>query len=177
MKPVRATATILFYITRVTSLLFLITATYAFIVILLSLYVGKSPNIPIDVSEAGSFVIFYPFTRIPFLAGDYTTSYFVVSLLTMALYGIFLWLLSGVFLAFKRERLFTLINVLHLKRFYLFNIFVPLIFLLSLVIFSQEVRDAMVIVFLHIMIGVFAFFMAAIFKQGLLLQEEQDLTL
>jgi hypothetical protein len=58
-----------------------------------------------------------------------------------------------------------------------FNLVVPSLFLIILAIIGHDLRDAIIIVFLHVMIGVFAFFMAAIFKQGLLLQEEQDLTL
>jgi hypothetical protein len=176
MKTVRITANILFYTTRIVALLFLFTAVYAFIILLLSLHTHTS-GLPIKVEGDDHFIIFYPFTKIPFLAGDHTTSYLIISTATVALYGLFLWLLSNVFRAFKQDRLFTSKNVLRLKRFYLFNLALPIIYLIILAILSHEIRDATIIVFLHLMIGVFAFFMAAIFKQGLLLQEEQDLTL
>jgi hypothetical protein len=55
------------------------------------------------------------------------------------------------------------------------NVIVPVVIMLLLLIFKQEVEDIVRITFLHLIIGVFAFFMAAIFKQGLVLQEEQDL--
>jgi hypothetical protein len=176
MQTVRITANILFYITKIAALLLLLTTVYAFIILLLSLHTDTS-GLPIEVQGDGHFIIFYPFTETPFLAGDHTSSYLITSTVTVFLYGLFLWLLSDVFRAFKQDRLFTAKGVLRLKRFYLFNIAFPIIYLVILAILSYEIRDATIIVFLHLMIGVFAFFMAAIFKQGLLLQEEQDLTL
>jgi hypothetical protein len=176
MKSVQIVANALHYLTRIASLLFLSTAIYAFIVLFLSLYT-RIDSLPIELKTNGSFVIFFPFTKAPFLLGDYTSSYFLVSTSTIALYSLFLWLLSCVFKAFRQKRLFIPKSVSRLERFYLFNLSVPTIFLLFLAFSGQEIRDAIIIVFLHLMIGVFAFFMAAIFKQGLLLQEEQDLTL
>lgn len=176
MKSVRITATFLYHVTKIAALLFLFTGLYAFVILFLSLHTGME-GLPIEVKDNNSFVIFYPFTSRAFLLGDYTNSYFLISTSTVALYGLFLWLLSRVFKAFKQQRLFIPKSVSRLQRFYLFNLGVPILFLMFLVIFGQDIRDAMIIVFLHLMIGVFAFFMAAIFKQGLLLQEEQDLTL
>ena len=88
----------------------------------------------------------------------------------------FLWLLSGVFHAFKQVKLFTAKGVVQLSRFYITNLLVPFLFLLLFLLFRNEMSDLLRIILLHVIIGVFAYFMAAIFKQGLLLQEEQDLT-
>jgi predicted permease len=88
---------------------------------------------------------------------------------------LFLWLLGGVFQAFKQERLFTKKGFSQLSRFYSVNLTVPVLILIILAVLGQEVQDIIRITFLHLVIGVFAFFMAAIFKQGLFLQEEQDL--
>lgn len=176
MKDVRSIATILYYCTRIGAGLFFLTAAYAFLILALSLYTNLQ-GLPISIQNNNSFLIFYPFTRVPFLAGDHTTSYLITSTATVALYGFFLWLLSAVFKAFKQHKLFISKSVVRLERFYVFNLSVPLICLVLLVILGHQIRDALIIVFLHLMIGVFAFFMAAIFKQGLLLQEEQDLTL
>ena len=49
-------------------------------------------------------------------------------------------------------------------------------FLVLLAFFGHEIIDILRITLLHLVIGVFAYFMAAIFKQGVHLQEEQDLT-
>ena len=56
------------------------------------------------------------------------------------------------------------------------NLIVPFVFLALIAVFGEEMIDIVRIILLHLVIGVFAFFMAAIFKQGLVLQEEQDLT-
>ena len=175
MNKVRLIASGLYYLTRLAAVLFLITGIYAFAVLALSMYTNI-PQLPIRVSDA-SFVIFYPFTKRPFLLGDYTLSYFLISTSTVILYGLFLWLLSCVFKAFRQQKLFIPRSVSRLERFYWFNVGVPVLFLVMLALSGQELRDVVLIVFLHLMIAVFAFFMAAIFKQGLLLQEEQDLTL
>ena len=176
MKTVRFVAQILFHLTRTAAGLFFLVALYATIVLVLSTS-GYSKSLPIDISDKGYFTIFYPFTTKPFLIGDYTKTYIITSLSTVALYAIFLWLLSGVFNAFRQDRLFTNRGVLQLSRFYVANLTVPVTCLVLLYIFGLELKDTVIITFLHLMIGVFAFFMAAIFKQGLLLQEEQDLTL
>jgi hypothetical protein len=156
------------------AMIFCIVALYALAVILLSLN-NPSSSLPIRITENGAFQIFYPFTTTPFLLGDYTASYLVSNLSIIAFYSIFLWLLSGVFHAFKQPRLFTQKGVMQLSRFYVTNFIVPLIFLILLALFGEELADIFRITLLHLVIGIFAFFMAAIFKQGLILQEEQDL--
>lgn len=174
MKAVRHTATILFYLSRIMAIMVFVITVYALAVILLSL-TGPSPALPIRIFDNGTFHIFYPFTNTPFLLGDYTSSYLVSNLSIIAFYSVFLWLLSGVFHAFKQPRLFTQKGVMQLSRFYITNLIVPLIFLILLAVFGQELLDIFRITLLHLVIGIFAFFMAAIFKQGLILQEEQDL--
>lgn len=175
MKTVRPIASILFYITRIAAIIVFVIAAYATGILLLY---KNDPNagLPMRVLDDGSFRIFYPFTQKPFLLGDYTTSYLVSNLLTVAFYGLFLWLLSGVFHAFKQIKIFTRKGVMQLSRFYMINLIVPFVFLALLAVFGDEMIDIVRIILLHLVIGVFAFFMAAIFKQGLLLQEEQDLT-
>lgn len=175
MKTVRLVATILNILTRLLAVIFWAVALYAFVVLFCSLHTSIT-GLPIELKNNGSFVIFYPFTRTPFLLGDHNHSFFLISTSTIALYGVFLWLLSLVFKAFRQAKLFIPTSVSRLERFYLFNISVPIIFLAFLAFAGHEVRDVIIITFLHLMIGVFAFFMAAIFKQGLVLQEEQDLT-
>ena len=175
MKTVRFIANILFYVSRIAAILFLVVATYALVVILLSLYSNAS-WIPIEVID-DRFQIFYPFTKTTFLLGDYTASYLITSLFTIFFYGFFLWFLSGVFYAFSQEKLFTKKGVNQLSGFYITNLIAPFLFLILLAIWHEEFSDVIRIIFLHLVIGVFAFFMAAIFKQGLLLQNEQDLTI
>ena len=173
MKSVRVIAAILYYLSRVAAFIFLAIIFYATIVVLA--YYAGADGVPVEVSNQNAFQIFYPFTRMPLLLGEYTASYIVTYFSTMAFYGVFLLLLSGVFQAFKGPRLFTQKRVLRLSRFYVTNLLVPFLFLLLIVVFRDQASDFVRIIFLHLVIGVFAFFMAAIFKQGLVLQEEQDL--
>ena len=150
MKTVRLIATFLFFLTRGTALLFLVVALYAIIVILLHEY-SSLGEVPMRVLDNGSFEIFYPFTQQPFLLGDYTKAYLITSMGTIVLYGLFLWLLSGVFNAFKQERIFTPRGVGQLALFYRANLTVPIICLLLLGLFTSDVRDFVIITFLHLM--------------------------
>lgn len=176
MKPVRFIAGILYYLSKVLAILIFAVAAYAAVVLLLHLNNPDGP-LPVKIFNNERFVIFYPFTQTPFLLGDYTASYLVSNLLTITFYGLFLWLLAGVFHAFKQQKIFTRKGMLQLSVFYIVNLIVPFLFVALLFVFGQEVLDIVRIILLHLVIGVFAFFMSAIFKQGLLLQEEQDLTI
>jgi hypothetical protein len=174
MKTVRLVSSVLFYVSRAAAFLFLLTAVYSAGVVLLYYY-SSSSALPIQITDQ-YFTIFYPFTRKPFLLGDYTASFLFSSFLTIAFYGLFLWLLSDVFRAFRQQKLFTKKGVSRLSRFYITNLLVPLLLLLMLLLFQNDISDLVRIMFLHLVIGIFAWFMAAIFKQGVILQEEQDLT-
>ena len=175
MKPVKSLAVILFYLSRIGAVFYISTAVYGILVIGLFL-LTKSSWVPFQLDN-DRFTIYLPFTRIPFLLGTYTTAFLVVFLTIFSFYGIFLLLLSDVFKAFRGERLFTQLNVVRLTRFYKANIILPLGCLILFLIFQQDLKDAIIISLLHMVLAAFAFFMAAIFKQGFVLQEEQDLTL
>jgi hypothetical protein len=92
-------------------------------------------------------------------------------------YGVFAWLISDVFKVYLQPVLFTAKAVRKLKVFYLFNFFAPVLFLIGAVLFAEEIKDIVIISILHFIIGIFVFFMAAIFQQGVSLQTEQDLTI
>ncbi|HMK02808.1 MAG TPA: DUF2975 domain-containing protein [Ferruginibacter sp.] len=175
MKTTRLVATALFSITRILSLLYLVTAIY---VVFIFLFTINTPPawLPLGISD-GHFEIYFPFTHTPFLLGDYTQSFIAIMILIMFGYGIFLWMLSNIFKTFKQEKLFTATGVKRLSVFYGTNFIVPILILIGFFIAKIEISDMLIITCLHFVIGIFAFFMAAIFKQGLLLQEEQDLTL
>lgn len=174
MKSVRIVANILYYLTRVAAVLYLATAVYSLLVVVLA---ASGASAPINI-ENGTFQIYYPFTKTPFLLGDYNNQYLTMMLVVISFYGVFLWLLSNVFNTFRQPKLFTSRSVLRLSRFYITNLTVPIICLIAALLFYHEaVNDVLIITLLHIIIGIFAFFMAAIFRQGLVLQEEQDLTL
>ncbi|UUC43846.1 DUF2975 domain-containing protein [Flavobacterium cerinum] len=168
MKKVRLLATTLFYITRTAAIPYLLTALYCVICFVLG---------TVQYTEGGErFIIHYPFTQKRYLLGDSTEFYYIFEMIAfIGLYGVFFWLLGTVFDAFRQPRLFTEKNVGRLKLFYTLNFIVPLPFLIGHLWYSYEVSLLISLTFLHFVIGIFAYFMAAIFEQGLNLQAEQDL--
>ena len=175
MKTVRTIATSLHYLCKIAAYVVLGVAMYA-VIALLSYKSDPTAASLMEVLPDNTFQIFFPFTKTPFLLGDYNSGYLLTNLVTVIFYGVFLLLLSGVFHAFKQPKLFTRRGVMQLSRFYITNLIVPFILLVLSIAFQQGFSDFLKIIFLHLIIGIFAFFMAAIFRQGLILQEEQDLT-
>jgi hypothetical protein len=175
MHTSRSIARILYYLSRMGAWLFTLVLLYTVTVLVLST-TGLVHTLPIEITKAGSFTIFYPFTRTAFLLGEYTTDFIVSRFTLIAFYTLFIWLLGDVFHAFRQQKLFTPRGVSQLTRFYITNLALPVLFLLLVGLFGEQLSDMLRIGFLHIVIGVFAYFMASIFKQGLVLQEEQDLT-
>jgi hypothetical protein len=170
MKPVQLISKILFYITRLLGVLYLTTSVYTAIAL-----VFKTSALSIT-EEGKRFKIFYPFTQKPFLLGDYNPIYIVFEFTgVMFCYGLFFWLLSGVFNTFSQKKLFTEKGYKSLKWFYRFNLIIPPLALFLFGLYSKIAEPISVIALLHCISGIFAFFLAAIFKHGLNLQIEQDL--
>jgi len=165
MKKIRFIAFILYYLTGVLAALVLATAIYATMVVLIYTHTQHSYLIPMEV-DRGYFTIFFPFTHARFLLGDYTTEYLTTSLVTVVLYGIFLLLLSNVFRSFTKPKLFTPKSIGRLSAFYIYNFAAPIACIIIVMSFGAQINDALMLSFLHFMIGVFAWFMAVIFKQG-----------
>jgi hypothetical protein len=122
------------------------------------------------------FTIYYPFSEVPFFLLEDERTFLVTTFLVLLFYGLFLALLVGVFDTFRQKKLFTAKGVQHLTRFYLANFILPLIAIVILLVLGEPVNDLLIITFLHIVLGIFIYFMTAIFRQGLELQTEQDLT-
>ena len=169
MKSVKILSRILFYFARVLAYLYFGMAALS----LLALTTGWGLNI----REGGKyFQVYYPFTKTGFLNGDYNLTYILFFfLLPIALYGLFFWLLSNVFKVFFQPKLFTSYGVKHLRRFYLANCIIPGALVLVTSFFDAVEAEAFAMVVLHFTLGVFAYFFAAIFRQGVQLQKEQDL--
>jgi hypothetical protein len=169
MNSAKAVSRILFYLTRFLSIAY-------FFISLLSIFALTS-GLGIGFKEDGKyFQVYYPFTKTPFLNGDYNSTYIIFYfLLPITLYGLFFLLASNVFKVFFQPRLFTPNGVKHLKIFYLANLILPGLTLVLTSIFA-EVDEAMeILVVVHFILGVFAYLLATIFKQGLHLQNQQDL--
>lgn len=122
------------------------------------------------------FKVCFLFTQKTYLGGVYNMPYILFDfLLPMLLYGLFFLLLRNVFKQFYQRRIFTQKGVTHLTRFYNGNFIVPSIAVLLSTVFSEVDEAVWILIGFHFILGVFAFFLAAIFKQGLYLQNEQDL--
>lgn len=173
MKNVKLIAGILHFLSKVIALLYLCTAVYALLVILISRFRETS----LFAASEGGFTIMYPFTQTPFLLGDNTSLFLVMMIVIFSGYGVFAWMLGEVFRLFTLDKLFTRTAVKTLTAFYLLNLLVPGTVLLVNLFFTRDVKDLVAITVLHAVIGIFAWFMANIFKQGLALQDEQDHTL
>ena len=169
MDNVKIVSRILFYISRFFAAVYFASFLHSAI----ALATGWSLNLREDGKY---FQVYFPFTETPFLNGDHNSAYIVWEFLTpLLLYGLFFLLLGNVFRVFFQPKLFTQKSIKHLKRFYLGNFIVPGLLVLIMSFIVDPEIDAIAVIVLHGIIGVFAYFLAAIFKKGLNLQREQDL--
>ena len=170
MQNVKTVSKILFYVTRFLAILYFSISAHSTIALITKWSLTTKNN-------GRYFQIFYPFTQKPFLVGDNNLGYMIFNfLLPLSLYGLFFLLASNVFKVFFQPKLFTLNGIKHLKRFYLGNLVFPSLTVLLASIFTNNVEDpAEFLIMIHFILGIFAYFLAAIFKQGFSLQNEQDL--
>ncbi|KAB1229595.1 DUF2975 domain-containing protein [Chryseobacterium viscerum] len=169
MNQTKIISRILFYICSLLSAGYLITFVYS----LFCLITGFSVT---PYKEEKFLHINYPFTEQPFLNIENNYPYMIFSfMLVLITYGIFFWLSARVFKVFFQQKLFTQENIIQLKRFYLYNIFIPLPLVIIASFFVEVESMIWGLVFIHFMLGIFCLFLANIFKQGLHLQNEQDL--
>ncbi|WP_423819638.1 DUF2975 domain-containing protein [Salinimicrobium sp. TIG7-5_MAKvit] len=158
---------VLYYISRILGGFYLITGLYGVF--------SWVTNTHLLINDKQT-IITYPFTETSFLILDSNTTYLIFSFLIPVLgYGLFFWLLSNVFKVFYQDKLFTAENIVHLRRFYLINIFLPTVLTIFTSFFMPIEHEIFLIIILHLVLGVFVFFMSEIFNQGLHLQNEQDL--
>jgi len=170
MKLVRHISTLLRYVAILLAGVYWLTCIYMIISV-----VFRLPSFALQPENR--FVIYYPFTQVRFLLGsNFTFNYVAEMSLVMLLYGLFFYLLANVFKAFRQKKLFTQYGIRQLKFFYLYNFIHPLILVLAFNFFATgEDYPAGFIVMAHFIIGIFAYFIMAIFKEGAGLQNEQDL--
>jgi len=168
MKTVRTISRVLVMFTRVASLGYLL----SFILSGVALGTGWS----LKLTTGGTrFEIMYPFTSSAYLLGEYNRGYIIAFLFLLGLYSLFFFLVSNVFKAFTKSRLFTVYGIKQLQWFYGANIILPFLTALIISRFYEIDNIAETLVILHVLLGVFTYFMAAIFEQGVRLQNEQDL--
>ncbi len=169
MNNVKLVSKLLFYLTQFLAGFYFLMVTHSSIALL----TGWS----LKFKENGKyFQVSFPFTKTPILTGDYNLPYiFLEFLFPIGLYGLFFLLLSNVFKLFFQSRLFTKNSIKHLKIFYRSNFIMPGIMFLLVSFICQPETSGIIVIVLHGIIGIFAFFLSAIFKQGVALQNEQDL--
>lgn len=186
MKNIRLIAKIFHYITKVLSVVYFIGAAYIFIILCLSKLLPNISSLPIRFYErtyenisVPRFDIFIPFTEAPLFLGRATSWGMTEIVLGIALYGLFFYLISQVFDAFRQEKIFTNQAIKALMQFAKASFGLPPLFLIFLFMAPDyEVGNEEVsVLFLHILLGIFALFQAEIFKEGFTLQQEQDLTI
>lgn len=170
MNTVRFVARILLALSRVLALGYAL----SFLLSLIALSTGWSLNL---IEGNQRFEIFYPFTRVPYLLGMYNRDYILMFLLLLGLYTLFFFLVGNVFKVFTLPKLFTAYGIRQLKRFYLGNLVLPISSAFAISLFYGIESPMVVLVILHMLLGVFTYFMAAIFKEGFVLQNENDLIL
>ena len=128
------------------------------------------------INNGSRFAIKYPFTRTNFLLGESAVSYKLFNFLApITFFGLFFLSLSKVFNHFTKDKLFTQDGVVKMRQFYLLNLIVPGVLLLLQTIFGKMEEGFDVLTVVLFILGIFAFFLAAIFKQGVKLQNDQDL--
>jgi len=170
MKTTRFVARVLLALTRI------LTVGYAmsFLLSLLALSTGWSLHL---INGNRRFEILYPFSNVPYLLGEYNNGYILMFLLLLGLYSLFFFLVGNVFKVFTRPKLFTPYGIRQLRWFYLGNLMLPIVAAFIITLCYGIDAALVILVILHIILGVFTYFMAAIFEQGLVLQVENDLIL
>lgn len=169
MNKVKQISKPLFYLSRLVSLLYMATVVFTLVSIIF-----KTPNFVLT-NSGESFQINFPLSNSAFLIGQNISSSILEMILGIMLYGLFFWLLSDVFKVFFQPKLFIEKSVKRLTLFYITNFIIPVLMFLFLVINNNYSPSVWSVAILHFLLGVFIFFMTAIFKQGLQLQNEQDL--
>lgn len=169
MKSVKIIASVLYYVFKIIAFGYLITAFYTFVNCIF-----EAPFF--EKLENNRFAINYPFSSKHFLLGsEFSTEYISEMVIGIGLYGVFFYLLSGVFNAFRQEKLFTHFGIRNLKHFYIFNLIAYPILAIVWSVISVEDFPFFAMIMSHLIMGLFIFFMNAIFEQGVKLQNEQDL--
>lgn len=169
MNQTKIISKILYYICFVLSAGYLLMVAYSAFCLVTGYGITPYKN--------GQFIhINFPFTQQPFLNIENNYPYIIFSFLTVLIsYGIFFWLSALVFRVFFQEKLFTADHIRQLTIFYRYNIFLPLPLVILASFFVEVESVVWGLVFIHFMLGIFCLFLANIFKQGLHLQNEQDL--
>ncbi|ASV30450.1 DUF2975 domain-containing protein [Maribacter cobaltidurans] len=165
----KSVSSYLFYVFRFASLCSFILLLF----ILLSFLFGNY-----EVQD-GRFTIPFPLFSYFDIKGVYKTSIITSITLILIYSGGFLYSLSMILKSFKSAVLFNESALRHLNILAIINLLVfPIVYLsLRLVILNISIMNGIHNLILSLIFGVFLLFVAAIFKRGLKVQNENDLTI
>ncbi len=112
------------------------------------------------------------------ISGYIISTNLATTILTATPILILLYLLILIFKCFKSNKMFTSKIINYLNIFAIVNLFMPLIpVIFYLIIYEKVLWKKSIEAFPFIIIAIFSFFLAAIFKQGFQIQQENDLTI
>ncbi len=150
---------------------------YCAFVMLLHTLVPAAPWVPFEEFD-DRFVVLFPFTDVGFITERLHWGSQLLVLVILGSYSLFFYLLGRLFAAFSQEKLFTGRSVEGLKRFSWLSLSLPvLVFLFYALVTNEAGMGEVLLLIAHLLLGVFAFFLLAIFQEGYHLQQEQDLTI
>ncbi|MBA8986076.1 hypothetical protein [Sphingobacterium cellulitidis] len=169
MNQVKIISTFLKYLCYFLAIGYSLTFIYSVICLLTGLWT-------LPYGDGNYIHILYPFTNEPFINLDNNIKYFIFSfLLPIGFYGIFFGLTAQVSSVFLKSRIFTKENQGIFERYFMLNTYIPLPMVLIGLMFVEVEGMIWILVFIHLILGIFSLFLANICKQGLHLQNEQDL--
>lgn len=164
----KSLSTVLFYSTR------LIMFGYGIFLVLIIISLVSNNFV---ITETNELQIHIPFTS-AMIKGANDPLTFIAILCFIIFYASFFLVLSFIFKTFSAEKLFTQEAIKYLKWFTIINLIIPLAYvIIGFLINNTITLDDVTPALLHIGLGIFATFIATIFKQGFILQEENELTI
>lgn len=134
------------------------------------------------ISGTNEFSMEIPLTN-SYIQSDYTQitlTFLITSMIIFFIYyGIFFYLLRLIFKAFSKERvIFTKTTLGYIKKFALLNIFLPPLGIIAAYFIKNGIDfETIMQGALLVLLGIFSLFVVAVFNEGILLQEETDLTI
>lgn len=159
---------ILFYLFRGLSIMLLVLVVY----IDLSFFTGNFTQ------ENGRYFMDIPLTG-TFIEGVYQFNIILTISFGLVFGAIFFFVLSNIFKALKQDIIFNRLAIRSLSYFTILNLVVgPVLYLLIHFVIMQKdnYRDIHNLM-LHIIFGIVALFLTYIFKRGIQVQQENDLTI
>ncbi|MFO7978113.1 MAG: hypothetical protein R6U64_05585 [Bacteroidales bacterium] len=169
MQTSKSIATILYWASRLLAVVYALLFLYSAFCLMAGVCVKESSD--------GTFMhILVPFSDARLMNIDNNLPYKIFSFLVpLGLYTLFFYLTANVLQVFAQNRFFTRKNLKHLVCFYRGNLFIPLPVAFLSSFFVEVTLSVWMLVFVHFISGIFVYFMAQIFYQGLGLEDERDL--